>query len=136
MVCVPEKLGCGMNCGTPNKDQIVVSDFILNCKPGLFDTVFSLRKDVIDYCFCELEGYKGSEQLVGYDEANVLVREDFLDTMFHGQQIESNVLNCWTILLNYLESSGGAAVKKTPRCYFGLNMHVRVLCFSWFYFFF
>ncbi|KAH9616136.1 hypothetical protein KSS87_017928, partial [Heliosperma pusillum] len=47
---VPYHLGCTLDCGLPNEDLPMVSDFTLK-NELLFAPVMQLRKEVMDYCF-------------------------------------------------------------------------------------
>lgn len=55
MVVVPENLGCSIDCGAPDSNQVVLSKLLCE-NPELFSTVFSLRKEVIDYIFHTSDG--------------------------------------------------------------------------------
>lgn len=54
MVVAPENLGCSLDCGVPDADRRVSSDIMIRNK-RLFSSVFSLRKDVMDYLFQNIE---------------------------------------------------------------------------------
>ncbi|KAH9607935.1 hypothetical protein KSS87_006595 [Heliosperma pusillum] len=47
---VPYHLGCTLDCGLPNEDLPMVSDFMLK-NELFFAPVMQLRKEVMDYCF-------------------------------------------------------------------------------------
>ncbi|XP_074277458.1 uncharacterized protein LOC141601092 [Silene latifolia] len=118
MDIVPENLGCSQDCGAPDPDQHVCSQW-LRFNKERFRTVFRVRKDVMDYVFDEFHDHKKSEQLVTYPCPNCITRID-LQSLMPGKQILGNVIDCWSVLLNQLTHANTAAVS-TSRCFFGLS---------------
>jgi hypothetical protein len=50
MDIVPDNLGCTIDCGDPNGEQLVTSQLLLRDK-SIFSNVLSLRKEVMDFVF-------------------------------------------------------------------------------------
>ncbi|KAK9671328.1 hypothetical protein RND81_12G022100 [Saponaria officinalis] len=118
-VLVPDDMGCTCDCGgDPEPNQIVVSKFLLSYR-DLLSPIYKTRKDVLDYCFTDDHTLKLSENFVNYGEEFLLVRDDFL-SMLPGSQIVSNVIDCWSIFLNWLLSLKRAPVNSS-RCFFGTS---------------
>ncbi|KAK9706071.1 hypothetical protein RND81_07G102400 [Saponaria officinalis] len=118
-VIVPVDMGCTCDCGgRPDPNQLVVSDFLLSHR-DLMSPIFSIRKQVIDYCFTDDHTLTVGEILVRYGDQFFLARSDLL-TLLPGDQICSNVLDCWSILLNWLMALKKAHVNAS-RAFFGTS---------------
>lgn len=59
MSVVPENLGCSIDCGAPDPEAVIVSE-VLRRNQNLFKSVFSLRKDIMDYVFNKSDNYSKS----------------------------------------------------------------------------
>ncbi|KAK9681927.1 hypothetical protein RND81_10G037600 [Saponaria officinalis] len=113
-----EKLGCTIDCGKPDKEMRLVSEWMLESR-GLVEPVLKHRKEVMDYCFVKDNIYEASERLASYGYYHFLTRSD-VQSLLPGVMIQSAVIECWSILMNALSMKEQEA-SAPKRLFFGLT---------------
>ncbi|KAK9704921.1 hypothetical protein RND81_07G020400 [Saponaria officinalis] len=118
-VFLSDGIGCGLACGSPDPDVVVVSKFLCEFKE-LFAPILKLRKDVLDYCFLSDHDLREGEDLVVFSFHNMLTREDVV-SLYAKTMITSNVIDCWAIFLNDMVFKAGKEL--SPSRSFFLTSH-------------
>ncbi|KAK9715502.1 hypothetical protein RND81_06G169000 [Saponaria officinalis] len=113
-----EKLGCTIDCGKPDKEMRLVSEWMLESR-GLVEPVLKHRKEVMDYCFVKDNTYEASERLASYGYYHFLTRSD-VQSLLPGVMIQSAVIECWSIMMNALSMKEQEA-SAPKRLFFGLT---------------
>ncbi|KAK9705552.1 hypothetical protein RND81_07G065700 [Saponaria officinalis] len=116
-----ENLGCTIDCGIPDKEMRLVSEWMLESR-GLVEPVLKHRKEVMDYCFVKDNTYEASERLASYGYYHFLTRLD-VQSLLPGVMIRSAVIECWSILINALSMKEQEA-SAPKRLFFGLTYAV------------
>ncbi|KAK9748089.1 hypothetical protein RND81_02G035100 [Saponaria officinalis] len=118
MVIVHDNIGCLLDCGEPNDDIVLLSEYMIENKE-LMRPVLQLRKEVIDYCYLMDHNYMAAERLATYGLLHFVSKED-AKSMMSNQLITTSIIDCWSIMLNELISKR-VVTDKPSRIYFGIN---------------
>ncbi|KAH9614249.1 hypothetical protein KSS87_018331, partial [Heliosperma pusillum] len=95
-------LGCTIDCGLPDLTTLVVAKPLRN-NQLLYKDVTYLRKHTEDYCFVDDIDCNPRECLADYGQNARLTRDDIM-SMLPEVKMSSNVIECWSKLLNKIES--------------------------------
>ncbi|XP_074295901.1 uncharacterized protein LOC141623668 [Silene latifolia] len=114
---VSQNLGCTEQCGQPDKQMRLLSEFLLGNRQ-LFESVLKKRKEVMDYCFIHDHTIEKSETLATYGTYHVISRSD-IESLLPDVKIESSVIESWSILMNELSKKEQEA-PGPKRIFFGL----------------
>ncbi|XP_074307754.1 uncharacterized protein LOC141642733 [Silene latifolia] len=104
-------IGCDLDCESPNPDAVVVSVFLCKYKE-LFAPILMRRKTVLDYCFLHDHDLRIGEDLVVFSFHHMLTRDDII-SLSAKTMITSNVIDCWSFLLNDMLVKVGKGLSPT-----------------------
>ncbi|KAK9741430.1 hypothetical protein RND81_03G105200, partial [Saponaria officinalis] len=98
-----EKLGCTIDCGKPDKEMRLVSEWMLESR-GLVEPVLKHRKEVMDYCFVKDNTYEASERLASYGYYHFLTRSDVFLPLLTGDHYFCVCVNFKAETVDFLDN--------------------------------
>ncbi|KAH9610215.1 hypothetical protein KSS87_001935, partial [Heliosperma pusillum] len=120
---VPYHLGCTLDCGLPNEDLQIVSDFMLK-NELLYAPVMQLRKEVMDYCFLNDYWCDKTEIVCNFGVFHNTTKKD-IESLLPNTMIEAIVIESWAIMLNKMQMAGSGS-RRPRRIFFGIAHSVFV----------
>ncbi|KAH9614108.1 hypothetical protein KSS87_021520 [Heliosperma pusillum] len=120
---VPYHLGCTLDCGLPNEDLQIVSDFMLK-NELLYAPVMQLRKEVMDYCFLNDYWCDKTEIVCNFGVFHNTTKKD-IESLLPNTMIEAIVIESWAIMLNKMQMAGSGSTRPR-RIFFGIAHSIVV----------
>ncbi|KAH9619668.1 hypothetical protein KSS87_016065, partial [Heliosperma pusillum] len=120
---LPYHLGCTLDCGLPNEDLPIVSEFMLK-NELLFAPVMQLRKEVMDYCFLNDYRFDKTEIVCNFGVFHNTTKKD-IESLLPNTMIEAIVIESWAIMLNKMQMAGSGSTRPR-RIFFGIAHSIVV----------
>ncbi|KAH9605300.1 hypothetical protein KSS87_009939, partial [Heliosperma pusillum] len=120
---VPYHLGCTLDCGLPNEDLVIVSEFMLK-NELLYAPVMQLRKEVMDYCFLNDYWCDKTEIVCNFGIFHNTTKKD-IESLLPNTMIEAIVIESWAIMLNKMQMAGSGSTRPR-RIFFGIAHSIVV----------
>ncbi|KAH9604351.1 hypothetical protein KSS87_009655, partial [Heliosperma pusillum] len=120
---VPYHLGCTLDCGLPNEDLQIVSEFMLK-NELLYAPVMQLRKEVMDYCFLNDYWCDKTEIVCNFGVFHNTTKKD-IESLLPNTMIEAIVIESWAIMLNKMQMAGSGSTRPR-RIFFGIAHSIVV----------
>ncbi|KAH9624888.1 hypothetical protein KSS87_018372 [Heliosperma pusillum] len=120
---VPYHLGCTLDCGLPNEDLPIVSEFMLK-NELLYAPIMQLRKEVMDYCFLNDYWCDKTEIVCNFGVFHNTTKKD-IESLLPNTMIEAIVIESWAIMLNKMQMAGSGSTRPR-RIFFGIAHSIVV----------
>ncbi|KAH9609724.1 hypothetical protein KSS87_011932 [Heliosperma pusillum] len=120
---VPYHFGCTLDCGLPNEDLPMVSEFMLK-NELLFAPVMQLRKKVMDYCFLNDHRFDKTEIVCNFGIYHNTTKKD-IESFLPNTMIEAIVVESWAIMLNKMQMEGSGSTRPR-RIFYGIAHSIVV----------
>ncbi|KAH9604937.1 hypothetical protein KSS87_017201, partial [Heliosperma pusillum] len=120
---IPYHLGCTLDCGLPNEDLPMVSEFMLK-NELLFALVMQLRKEVMDYCILNDHRFDKTEIVCNFGIFHNTTKKD-IESLLPNTMIKAIVIESWAIMLNKMKMAGSGSTR-TRRIFYGIAHSIVV----------